>query len=729
MSVRTARRIALAGLALTVPSLLLAAVTTLAAAPPPDLDPPVAETRPVRHELHGDVRIDEYGWLRDKEDPAVIAYLEAENAYAKAAMGHTESLQARLYDEMLGRIKQTDLTVPHRDGSYFYYSRTVEGQEYPIYCRKKESLDADEQVLLDVNELAREHEYMRVTSRDVAPGGRFLAYATDTSGYETVSISIKDLDRDRTLQDEVPKAAPWGVTWAADGLTVFYLKTDETKRPNRVYRHRVGSDPAQDELVLREDDPRFSMFLGRTRSDEFIIIGSSSTTTSEIWFIRTSSPGDAPRVIRPREPGVRYSVDHQRPRDGDLGDGLFFIVTDAGDAPNYKLVTAPVSAPDAWTTLIPHSPDVFLRSVIVFREHLVLSERRGGYSALRVHRLADGDEHLVELPESVATVWPGRNEVYDTSVLRFRYTSPVTPASVFDYDMNTRERTLLKRQEVLGGYDAAAYETKRLYAVAPDGERIPISIVHRRGLELDGDNPCLLYGYGSYGASMDPRFSSNNVSLLDRGFVYAVAHVRGGSEMGRRWKEGGRLLDKRHTFTDFIACAEMLIESGYTTPRRLAIRGGSAGGLLIGAVLNLRPDLFAAAHAAVPFVDVVNTMLDPTIPLTTGEYEEWGDPNVDEYYFYIKSYSPYDNVAAQDYPDVLVTAGLNDPRVHYWEPAKWTARLRDRKTDENLLILKTNMGAGHGGASGRYGRLRELAYEYAFIIDRVGSPSAASGPE
>ena len=685
--------------------------------------PPIAEKQPVSSTLHGDTRVDDYAWLREKSNPAVIAHLNAENDYTKTIMAHTEQLQETLYDEMLGRIKQTDLSVPYRNGPYFYYSRTVEGLDYPIYCRKRESLEAVEEIILDVNQLAKGHEYYRITSRAISLDHRYLAYAVDTTGYEAVSISIKDLTTGETSEAEIKDAGPWGLTWASDGKTLFYTRTDETKRTNRIFRHTRGADAFADVLVKREDDVKYGISVSRTRSDEFIRITSNSSTTSETWYVDASNPAAKFKVIAPRRQGVRYSVDHRRGANG----GTFYIVTDADNSPNFKLVTAPVSdpSPTNWTTLIAHSPDVFLTGVSVFADHMVLSERRDGYTALSVHNFTDGNAHLIELPESVATVRPSTNVQYDTSIFRFSYTSLVTPSSVYDYDVNTRKRTLMKQQEVLGGYDPSEYETARGYAIAPDGARVPVSIVHRKGIKKDGNNPCLLYGYGSYGASMDPYFSSNNLSLLDRGFVYAIAHVRGGSEMGRHWKEDGRMLNKRNTFTDFIAVAEYMIEAGFTNPDRLAIRGGSAGGLLIGAVLNMRPDLFAAAHAAVPFVDVVNTMLDASIPLTTGEYEEWGNPNDSTYYAYIKSYSPYDNVAAQDYPHILITAGLNDPRVHYWEPAKWSAKLRAMKTNDNLLILKTNMGAGHGGASGRYGRYEELAFEYAFIIDRVGIPSSS----
>lgn len=693
--------------------------TSVVSAP---LDPPVAERKPVSTTLHGDTRIDDYAWLRNKQDPEVIAYLNAENEYTKAAMAHTDAATEALYEEMLGRIKQTDLSVPYRDGPYRYYSRTVEGLSYSIYCRKPLTAagqEGEEYIYLDVNELAKGHEFFRITSRAMSPDHRYLAYATDTTGYETVSISIKDLTTGETTADVVTEAAPWGIVWANDGRTLFYARTDETKRLNRIYRHTRGTDTANDVLVAREDDVKYSISVQRTMSDAYMLIGSGSSTTSESWFVDATDPTGPLQVIAPRRQGVRYSVDHHPGTDG----GTFYIVTDADDSPNFKVVTAPVSSPGSWSDCIPHSSDVYITSASVFAGHMVISERRGGYRSLRVRHFDDGREHIVELPETVCAIMGSANAEFDTDLFRFQYTSLITPMTVFDYDVNTKERTLLKQTEVLGGYDAGRYETKRLWATAPDGVQVPISIVYRKGVKLDGENPCVLYGYGSYGASMDPFFSSSNVSLLDRGFVYAVAHIRGGAEMGRHWKEDGRMLNKRNTFTDFIACAEYLIEQGYTNPRRLAIRGGSAGGLLIGAVINMRPDLFEAAHAAVPFVDVINTMLDPSIPLTTGEYEEWGNPNDEAHYRYIKSYSPYDNVEAQDYPHLLITAGLNDSRVHYWEPAKWAVKLRATKTDDHLLLLKTNMGAGHGGASGRYDRLKELAFQYAFIIDRVGAPS------
>ncbi len=685
--------------------------------------PPIAKKIPVEITLHGDTRIDEYAWLRNKKNPDTIPYLEAENAFAEQAMAHTKNLQETLYQEFIGRLQQTDLSVPYRHGPYFYYSRTVEGLDYSIACRKHGSLDAEEEIILDTNELAKGHEFFNITSRDISPDHRYLAYAVDTTGYETVDISVKDLTTGKTHENIIREAAPWGLTWASDGKTLFYSRTDESKRTNRIYRHTLGTDTMNDVLIKREDDPQFDIAVSRTRSDDYIIIGSSSSTTSEVWFTPARHPEQPFQVIAPRRHGVQYSLDHRPGPDG----GWFYIVTDADHAPNYKLVRTPVAnpGPEHWETIIPHSKEIFLRGVDVFKDHLVISERREGYTALRVRRLSDDAEHVIALPETVCSVSPSTNREFNTDTFRFSYTSLITPRSIFDYDLNTGDRTLRKQDEVLGGYDPNLYTSDRLYATASDGTKIPISIVHRKGLQRNGENPTLLYGYGSYGFSMDPRFSAPNLSLLDRGFVYAIAHVRGGSEMGRHWKEDGRMLHKRNTFTDFIACAEHLIHEKYTTPKRLAIRGGSAGGLLIGAVLNMRPDLFAVAHAAVPFVDVVNTMLDASIPLTTGEYEEWGNPNDSTSYHYIKSYSPYDNVTAQEYPDILVTAGLNDSRVHYWEPAKWTAKLRATKTDHNLLIMKTNMGAGHGGASGRYGRYRELAFQYAFIIDHIGMPSPA----
>jgi oligopeptidase B len=699
-------------------SLLTALLATWTVALAAAAAPPVAPLRPSVTVVHGHERVDPYAWLRNRDDPAVIAYLEAENAFMKETLAHTEGLQETLYAEMVGRMKQTDLTVPQRDGPFLYYTRTVEGLEYPIFCRRGVSPGDGEEIALDVNELAKGHEYFSVTARDVSPDHRMLAYLADVTGYEAPTLFIKDLATGTTTEVAIEGIAPFDLAWAADGRTLFYGRTDETKRMDRVYRHVLGGDPARDVLVRREDDVKFQLGVRRTRSDALILVESHSSTTSEIWFVPAARPDAEPVGIAPRRQGVQYRVDHH-PAGG--GGGTFYVLTDDG-APNFKVVTAPVAdpRPEGWRPLLAHDPAVYLEGHEVLRHHLVLSERRDGATELRVIRLLDGDAHVVALPERVAVVGSASNPDFDTTTYRFGYTSLITPPSVYDYDLDRRHAILLKREEVLGGYDPANYETARLWATAADGARVPISIVHRRGLERDGDNPCLLYGYGSYGASMEPWFDSDNLSLLDRGFVFAIAHVRGGAEMGRHWKEDGKMMHKRNTFTDFIACAEHLIAEKWTRPERLAIRGGSAGGLLIGAVVNMRPDLFAAAHAAVPFVDVVNTMLDASIPLTTGEYEEWGNPHEPAAYEYLMTYSPYDNVAAREYPDLLVTAGLNDPRVHYWEPAKWVARLRAAKTGDGMLVLKTNMGAGHGGASGRYARLRELALEYAFIIDRVG---------
>jgi oligopeptidase B len=693
--------------------------TTTNTSPAP---PPAAPRRPVAVTLHGDTRLDEYAWLRDRDDPAVVRHLEAENAHAEAAMAHTAALQRALYDEFVGRLQETDATVPYRDGAYLYYTRTRAGLDYPIHCRRGHAPGAPEEVLLDVNELSLGHGHFRLTDHEVSPDGRHLAYAIDTTGYEVATVFIRDLAAGRIV-GQIPGAWPFGLAWASDGRTLYYVRTDATKRPDRVLRHALGTDSAGDAEIFRERDERFTVGVARSRSGGVIFITAESVTTSEAWFLDAADPSAAPRVIAPRRGGVRYSADHHP--DPVSAGGTFYIVTDAGGCPNFTLVAAPAGAsgPEHWIEIIAHSDDVYLAGVHAFANHLVLSERCGGLTGLRVRRLSDGREHVVELPEPAGTVSFDANREFATGELRFRFESLVTPPGVYDYDMDAQMRTLRKRDAV-PGYDPARYESRRIRAAALDGAEVPVSIVHRRGLSLDGGNPCLLVGYGAYGISLEPWFNPAIVSLLDRGFVYAIAHVRGGSELGRRWREEGRLLRKRNTFTDFVAAAEHLVDAGYTSPERLAIQGRSAGGLLIGAVLNMRSDLFAAAHAAVPFVDALGTMLDPAIPLTTFEYEEWGDPRDAEYYRCIRSYSPYDNIASRRYPDVLVTSGLNDPRVHYWEPAKWAARLRAGHAG-NRVLLRTNMGAGHGGASGRYERYRELAFEYAFLVDCVGAPRRA----
>jgi oligopeptidase B len=674
---------------------------------------PRARAVPRVHTIHGESRIDEYHWLRDRDDPEVIAHLEAENRYAEAVMRPTEGLQEQLYQELRGRIKEADLSVPSRWDRWLYYSRTEAGAQYPIYCRRRDEEGAAEEVLLDLNQLAAGHAYFRMGAFEVSPDHRLLAYSVDTSGAESFTVFIKDLATGALLPETIEKTSPTAA-WANDSRTVFYIVLDDARRPSRLFRHRVDTNPVEDVLVHFEPDESFFLDISRTRSRRYLVLDLTSHSTSEVRYASADHPEEPFRVVEPRRHGIEYGLTHRGDR--------FYIVTNDG-AENFRLVAAPVESPGraAWSDVLPYRPEVKLDSVDGFLNHLVVWEREAGLRRLRVLDLTSGGEHLVPFPEPVYTVRPHENLEFDTTTFRFSYTSLVTPSSVVDYDMVERTWTVRKQTEVLGGFDAPRYRSERLFATAPDGTRVPVSVVYRLPLEHDGGRPLLLQGYGAYGYSFDPAFSSNTLSLLDRGFVVAIAHVRGGEEMGRAWYEGGKLLNKRNTFTDFIAAAEHLVAEGYTSSDRLAINGGSAGGLLMGAVTNLRPDLFKVVLAEVPFVDVVNTMLDATLPLTVIEYDEWGNPHDPTYYEYIRGYSPYDNVSSRDYPHILVTAGLHDPRVAYWEPAKWTARLRARKTDRNRLILRTNMGAGHAGASGRYDYLREVAFKYAFLLDVMGN--------
>ncbi|MBI3698058.1 MAG: S9 family peptidase [Acidobacteria bacterium] len=678
-----------------------------------DVTPPVAKQVPHTISLHAETLTDPYFWLRDRNNPEVIQYLEAENRYTEAVMKHTDGLQTRLYQEILGRIKETDLSVPEKIDDYYYYSRTEQGKQYGIYCRKKGSLDAAEEILLDQNELAQGHKYFRVGNLKPSPDHKLLAYSTDANGSEKYTLYAKDLASGKLLADQVPNTY-YGLEWGNDNATLFYTTLDETQRPYKLYRHKLGSDPKQDALLFHEKDDMFFLRIGKTRSHRYLMLSLESKTTSEVHYLDASRPSGDFKVIHPRQKDMEYSVEHH----GDK----FFIVTNE-NAKNFKLMEVTTENPKKtnWKEVIPHRASVKLDDVDAFRDHLVISEREDGLKKIRVRNMKTGETHTVEFPEPVYTFHLSANPEYNTTLLRFNYTSLVTPRSVFDYDMNTRKRDLKKQFEVLGGYDATQYRSERIFATASDGTRIPISMVYRKGMERNARNPLLLYGYGSYGLSTDPMFSSDRLSLLDRGFIYAIAHIRGGGEMGRPWYDDGKLLHKKNTFTDFIACAEHLITQKYTASDRLVIYGGSAGGLLMGAVTNMRRDLFKIVIAKVPFVDVINTMLDESIPLTVTEFEEC-NPKNKEYYQYMKAYSPYDNVQAKGYPHMLITTGLNDPRVAFWEPAKWTAKLRKTKTDRNVLLLKTNMGAGHGGASGRYDRIKETAFEYAFILDLLGIP-------
>jgi oligopeptidase B len=627
-------------------------------------------------------------------------------------MAPTEALREQLYKEIVGRIQETDTSAPSFFKGYWNYTRTVEGLDYEIYCRRPDAMDAPEQVLLDGNELARGHDYFDLGFVEASPGQNLLAYAADYTGAELFELRFRDLSTGAEL-DDVLQDVYYGAAWAGDNKTFFYVKADVAMRPYQVWRHRLGTPSAEDALVLQEDDERFELSVEPTKSERYIIFSSSSQVTAECSFVDADAPEAKPVMIEPRRQGIEYSVDHQEDR--------FLILTNDG-ARNFRLMAAPVSDPGrkSWTDVVPERQGVRLNFVDVHKHHVVLGERSDGLQQLEVLDTNAGAMHVVEQPDAASTAFPGSSPVYDSEVMRFFYTSLTAPFSAVDYDMGTRQRTLVKEQPVRGGYDRDDYVTERLWATAPDGVKVPISLVRKRDVRLNGENPALLYGYGAYEASNDPMFDPVRLSMLERGFVYAIAHVRGGGEMGRAWYEDGKFLNKTNTFTDFVACATHLVDEGYTSPAKLAIRGRSAGGLLIGAVLNARPDLFSCAVAQVPFVDVVTTMLDETVPLTVTEYEEWGNPNDVEYYQYMKSYSPYDNVRDAEYPAMLVTAGLNDPRVAYWEPAKWVAKLREaRSMDGRPLLMQTEMSAGHSGPSGRYESWREEAFITAFVLSQL----------
>ena len=685
--------------------------------------PPVAKRVPTTRERHGDVVVDEYSWLQRKDDPEVIAHLEAENAHTEEVLRHTKDLQEQLFEEIKARILETDLSVPTRKGPWWWYSRTEEGKQYPIACRKavtdpdehEPAAGVPEQVLLDENVEAGDSDYFAVGAFDTSPDHAILAWSADRNGSELYEMRFRDLATGEDLADVI-EGTYYGTAWGADSRTFFYTRPDAAMRPHQVWRHVLGTPASDDVLVAQEDDERFFLGIGTTKDERFLVMEMASKVTSEAWILEADDPAGEFRVVQPRVQELEYGIEHHGDR--------FFVVTNADGAENFKLMEAPDATPgrDHWTEVIAHRPDVKLSGIDVFADHLVLFERAGGVRQIRIRDLATGADHVIDQPEAVSTASGAANPEFHSKVLRYGYTSLVTPSSVFDYHMDTRERTLRKQQPVLGGYDPDDYATERLWATAEDGAQVPISIVHRRDRAAPG--PLLLYGYGSYESSTDPAFSSIRLSLLDRGFAFAIAHIRGGGEMGRRWYLDGKYLAKMNTFTDFVAAAQHLVDEGWTTPSQLAIRGGSAGGLLMGAVVNLRPDLFGAVVANVPFVDALNTILDPTLPLTVIEWEEWGNPvESKEFYDYMKSYAPYENVEAKDYPPILVTAGLNDPRVSYWEPAKWVAKLRATKTDTNPLLLKTEMGAGHGGPSGRYDAWREEALVYAFVLDTFGLAS------
>jgi oligopeptidase B len=691
---------------------------------PAGLQPPLALREPVEHVIHSDRRVDHYAWLRDKKDPRVLSYLEAENSYADAYLISTEAFQSRLYQEMLSRILQTDLTVPYTLRGFEYYTRTVEGQQYSIYCRTAVH-DPAEQVLLDLNRLAEGHSFLGLGVFEVSDNNSLLAYATDTTGFRQYTLEIKNLQDSTMLTLRVERVT--SAAWASDNRALFYVVEDEvTKRSHRLYRHVLGSN-GPDALIYEEKDERFRIDVERSRSGAYIFLVANSHTTSEVRCLRSDSPSLPFTLIHERHDDHEYYVDHHPGSSSDPAGGVFFIRTnDAGRT--FRLMTAPAVDPvrSRWHEVVPNRPGVMLSGVAAFRSHLVLVEREEGLPHLRIVDLtreaptALAASTRITFSEPAYNAALGANPEFDASFVRFTYESFITPRSVFDLNVRTGERTLRKQQPVLGGYDPTLYASERLHAIASDGTKIPISVVYRHDTPRDGSSPLLLYGYGSYGLSMPVSFSSNRFSLLDRGVIFAIAHIRGGGELGKPWHDAGRMFRKMNTFTDFIACAEDLIALGFAARNKLIIEGGSAGGLLMGSVANLRPDLFRAVVSHVPFVDVLNTMLDPTLPLTVGEYEEWGNPQRAEDYFYIKSYCPYTRLERKDYPAMLVKTGLNDSQVMYWEPAKYVAKLRTVKTDGNVLLLKTNMGAGHGGASGRYDYLKEIAFDYAFVLSELG---------
>jgi oligopeptidase B len=672
--------------------------------------PPLAKKIPKQLTLHGDTRVDNYYWLRERDNPEVKAYLEAENTYADAVLKPLVPFQELIYKEMLSHIKQTDMGVPYRDGDFYYYSRVEEGKQYFIFCRKKGSLDAPEEILLDANELAKDQKFLGFGGLRASNDGNLLAFATDTTGYREYTLRVKDLRTGTLLPDKVEKVS-YSVVWANDNKSIFYTTIDHAKRPYRVNRHVLGVE--QDVTVYEDLDEKYYVGVSGTRDKKYIIMGSSSSTTSEYHYIPSDHPEEKPKFILPRENDHEYAVDHR--------NGLFYILTNK-NAKNFRLVSAPVEDPSAknWKEVIPYRKDTMLEDVDLFENHCVISEREGGLEYLNILDLRANTAHRIEMPEPVYSIYSTSNLEFKTDVLRFGYESMVTPSSVFDYDMVTRKRTLLKRYEV-PNYDPSRYVSERFFASAADGAKIPVSIVYKKGLKRDGSAPMLLEGYGAYGAPYSVGFSSSRLILLDRGMVYAIAHVRGGGDMGREWYDQGKLLNKRNTFTDFIAVAEHLIAQKYTSSNRLIATGGSAGGLLMGAITNMRPDLFKAIVSYVPFVDAITTMLDPTIPLVVPEYLEWGNPNDKEAYDYMKTYSPYDNISAKAYPAIYVRTSFWDSQVPYWEPAKYVAKLRSMKTDKNVLVLNTEIEAGgHGGKSGRYDSMRDEALDYAFILSQVG---------
>ena len=673
-------------------------------------NPPKAAIRPHAMTLHGHTRIDNYYWLNERENPEVLAYLEAENQYADACLKHTEPLQEQLFKEITGRIKQDDNSVPIKIRDYYHYTRFEEGKEYPIYCRKKHSLEAEEEVILDGNVLAEGHAFFDIGEVSLSEDDRLLAFSVDIVSRRIYTVYVKDLTTGELVGEPI-MGTSGNVVWASDNQTLFYGVKDETLRPCKIMRHRLGTNPKDDVTVFEETDETFVTYISKTKSRKYLIINSESTLSSECRVLESDHPQGEFRVFQERQPDMLYGIDH-------YGEH-FYIQTNADGAKNYKIMRTPVGLTEKqnWEEIVAPREQVMIEGFTIFSRFFVIEEREGGLVKIRVKTWDGATDYYIDFGEPTYTASVGANPDFDAVTVRYAYTSMTTPSSVFEWDMERCTKTLLKQQEIIGGYNPNDYVTERLMASSHDGVLVPISIVYKKGLAKNGQNPLVLYGYGSYGSSMDAYFSLARLSLLDRGFVWAIAHIRGGEEMGRQWYEDGKMLNKKNTFLDFIASAEHLINEGYTSQQKMFAMGGSAGGLLVGAVVNMRPDLWKGVIAQVPFVDVVTTMLDESIPLTTGEYDEWGNPNEKQYYDYILSYSPYDNVEAKDYPAMLITTGLHDSQVQYWEPAKWAAKLRALKTDKNPLYLKTEMDYGHGGASGRFEGYKEVALEYAFMLD------------
>ncbi len=683
--------------------------------PTMDITPPKADKIAKHLEIHNDVRVDDYYWLNQKDEPEVIDYLERENDYYNKMTAHTKEFKEDLFEEMKSRIKEDDESVPYFYNGYYYITRFETGKDYPIYTRKKNSLDAEEEVLFNVNEMAEGHSFYNLRGINISLDNKWVAFGIDTVSRRKYTIYIKNLETGEILPQGIG-VTTGSSTWANDNKTLFYTRKDEqTLRSNQIFKHIRGTDPSTDELIFTEDDETFGTYVYKSKSNKYLIIGCYSTLTSEFQILDANTPEGKFAIFQPRERGLEYGISH-------YGDN-FYILTNKDDATNFKLMKTPEKSTlkENWKDVIPHREDVLVEDVDIFKDYLVVSERNNGLNKLRIIRWDDTGDYYLPFDNETYTAYTTQNPEFDTKVLRYRYNSLTTPASVIDFNMETRDKTIKKEVEVLGGkFDKNNYESQRVWATAEDGTKIPISMVYRKGIKKDGSNPLLIYGYGSYGATIDPYFSSSRLSLLDRGFIFAIAHVRGGEYLGRQWYEDGKLLKKKNTFTDFVDASKFLIAEGYTSKDHLYASGGSAGGLLMGAVLNMAPEIYNGVIASVPFVDVVTTMLDDSIPLTTGEYDEWGNPNEPEYYNYMKSYSPYDNVSAKEYPNIFVTTGYHDSQVQYWEPAKWVAKLRELNKGDNHIYFHTNMDAGHGGASGRFEALKEVAMDYAFLLDLEG---------